>query len=234
MPQSTRFASRPTPLHLRRHRLALASFGVLAPLALFAWLAARVVAQEAFPIDDRLLAFMHAQATPARDFVMLLLSRSVSAPWVVSFAVLSTALLWSLRRRRDGAFWVLALGGAALMNLGAKQLFGRIRPDLFASIAPETTYSFPSGHAMQSMAILAALLVLGWRTSWRWAALAAGGLFVAAVGLSRIYLGVHYPTDVLAGWSLALAWVIGLRAAFELAWTDRASSAPRRPWHARR
>jgi undecaprenyl-diphosphatase len=77
---------------------------------------------------------------------------------------------------------------------------------------PESTFSFPSGHAMQSMAVGAALVILLWETRWRYVALLLSASFVLAVGLSRIYLGVHYPSDILAGWAASVAWVVGLRS----------------------
>jgi len=63
---------------------------------------------------------------------------------------------------------------------------------------------------------------LAWSTRWRWPALIAGVLAIAAIGLSRLYLGVHYPSDVLGAWAAALAWVIGLR----LVLLARASARP--------
>jgi len=114
------------------------------------------------------------------------------------------------RRRGDAFFWGLAVGGAALLNVAAKYSFGRSRPDYWLSIAPETTFSFPSGHAMQTMALVAALVVLVWPTKARWPVLILGGSFVLLVGLSRVYLGVHYPSDIVAGWAAASAWVVGL------------------------
>ena len=104
--------------------------------------------------------------------------------------------------------------GAALMNLLAKHVFSRVRPDLWLSLIPETTFIFPSGHAMQSMAVGCGLVLLLWQSRWRTLMIVVATLFVIAVGTSRMYLGVHYPSDILAGWSASFAWVMGLGAAF--------------------
>jgi undecaprenyl-diphosphatase len=80
------------------------------------------------------------------------------------------------------------------------------RPDLWLSIAPEQTFSFPSGHAMGSATLAAALSLLPWRTGWRWPAVALGAFFVSWVGASRLYLGVHFPSGILAGWAAAVGW----------------------------
>ncbi len=70
--------------------------------------------------------------------------------------------------------------------------------------------SFPSGHATSSAALVASLLVLAWPASYRWRAVAVGALFLVGVGLSRMYFGVHYPSDILGGWCVSLAWVAAL------------------------
>ena len=60
---------------------------------------------------------------------------------------------------------------------------------------------------MASMSLAAALVVIAWRTRWRWPAIVLGAVYVLVVGLSRIYLGVHFPSDILAGWCVAVLWV---------------------------
>jgi membrane-associated phospholipid phosphatase len=119
------------------------------------------------------------------------------------------ALLLLGRRWREASFAGISFAGSALLNLGSKQFFQRDRPTLWESIAPESTYSFPSGHAMGSMTLAAVIVLLAWNTRWRWPAVAFGVLFAGSVSLSRIYLGVHYPSDILAGWCAALVWVVG-------------------------
>ena len=125
--------------------------------------------------------------------------------------------LFLLRKSRlfHAVFWIVAVSGAELLNLFAKHFYGRIRPDFWVSAVHETSYSFPSGHAMHSMAVVTALVGLTWRTRWRLPMIVFGAIFVVMVGLSRVYFGVHFPTDILAGWSAALAWVTGVHFIFQ-------------------
>ena len=201
---------------LRKHRIGLlALFAcVLAPLFLFGELAEEIREQEPFSFDGSVLRFVHEHASPAMDRLMLSLSTIGSGAWVAPFDVLVCAVLLALRRWIDALFWTLATGGAALLNVAAKAGFARARPTLWEALAPETSFSFPSGHAMQSMAVATALVVLLWPTVARWPVLALGAAFTLLVGTSRVYLGVHYPSDVLAGWCASLAWVSGLAFLF--------------------
>jgi undecaprenyl-diphosphatase len=121
-----------------------------------------------------------------------------------------------------GAFWVIgdhrgALGlaiimaGATILDNGLKLAFHRVRPEVFFGVLPDT-YSFPSGHALFNLcfygglAILLASRVRG--AGLRIATWSAAALLVLGIGLSRIYLGVHYPTDVLAGFLAGGAWLL--------------------------
>jgi undecaprenyl-diphosphatase len=191
--------------------ITLLFFGIGIPLLTFGMLADDVLENERFAFDLPIQMFVHERATPAIDHVMIMLSRAgsawVTAPWDVLLAV----LLFARGRHRPAVFWSLSVGGAAALNVLAKHVFSRARPALWISPAPETTFSFPSGHAMQTAAIAAALCVLLWRTRWRLPTVALGGFFVLVVGLSRVYLGVHFPSDVFAAWVASIAWVLGLR-----------------------
>jgi membrane-associated phospholipid phosphatase len=208
---------------LRRHstRLTILFIGVLAPLYLFGSLAEEVLEQEAFAFDKPILLFMHAHATPRVDALMLFFSRIGSVYALGPFNLAIFLVLLYKKRRAEALFWSLATFGAWLLNYLAKHAFVRIRPDLWVSISPETSFSFPSGHAMHSMATTAALLYLICHRRRSWPAIIIGSCFVAMVGLSRVYLGVHYPSDIAAGWAASIAWVAGLGVLFQSRWASR-------------
>jgi len=191
-------------------RIVLLFVGLLLPLAGFVALADEIHETEALHFDDALLWHLRGQASQARDALFVLLSKLGYQWGVIPLDVLLVAALAWRRRWRDAAFAAIALAGSALLNLGSKQLFQRERPGLWESIAPESTFSFPSGHAMGSMTLAATVLFLAWPTRWRWPVLLVAVVFVAGVGLSRLHLGVHYPSDILGGWCAALAWVSGM------------------------
>lgn len=191
----------------RWRQLLLAFLGVALPLSLFAELAEEVREADAFGFDEPILRLGEQAATPALDQAMLLASELGYAWGVVPADLLLGVGLLAFGQVRRALFFALATGGSALLNLLAKAVFQRERPDLWLSIAPEHTFSFPSGHAMGSATLATAVVVLCWHTAWRWPALLLGVGFVLWVGTSRVYLGVHFPSDILAGWAAAVTWV---------------------------
>ncbi len=197
---------------VRKHAgaLLLLFFGLLLPLWGFAVLVGEVHEHDVFPFDAPILNMLHALATPTLDRIAVLLAKVGFAWGVIPLDVI--VLLWlALRRRyRDSLFFGLAVIGSAVLNVAAKNYFARARPSLWLSITPENTYSFPSGHAMGSATLGMALILLCWRTRWRWPVALTALAFVLLIGVSRIYLGVHYPSDILAGWTAAMVWVVGM------------------------
>lgn len=192
--------------------LVLALFcAVLLPLLVFGKIASEIVEREAIGFDHPIQVWAHAHANSSLDGWMLGASMLGSPPLMVLLCGIITFFLWMKKRRGDLAFFVVATLGAGLLNLTAKRIFGRTRPDLWLSLDPRSDYSFPSGHAMGTMALFMAILVLVWPTKFRVPVLIFGALFVLWVGFSRIYIGVHFPSDVLCGWLASFSWVIGLQ-----------------------
>ncbi len=133
-------------------------------------------------------------------------------------AVVVIALLF-LRRFRWVLYLMVTVGGGALLNMELKRYFARARPDLVEMLRQAHGYSFPSGHAMGSTVVFGALSYLAFRTATRWsvksAALALGITLVLAVSLSRVYLGVHWISDVVAGITAGTLWVVITTMAYE-------------------
>lgn len=119
-------------------------------------------------------------------------------------------MLVVFRRWREITGLTLSITGGAVLNLLLKHLFLRTRPDLFR-VVEETGYSFPSGHAMVSMCFYGMLVFITVRKIksliWRLVITSLAILLVLAIGISRIYLGVHYPTDVIAGYTAGAMWL---------------------------
>ena len=196
-------------LHKHGWRMVLWFVCLLLPLWGFASLVGELHEKEVFPFDAPVLNMLHAMATPTLDGFFVLMTQ-LGHLWGVVPLDLIVLLSLALRRRfRDGLFFGIAVTGSAVLDIVAKNYFARMRPDLWLSLRPETTYSFPSGHAMGSATLGMALIILCWPTRWRWPITVASLVFVLLVGVSRVYLGVHYPSDILAGWSAAIAWVFG-------------------------
>ena len=105
--------------------------------------------------------------------------------------------------------WPTRWRGISWLAFGSFVLIGAV--DLVISKAIPLTQgldSFPSGHAVGSMTFVAALIAVTWRSQRRWVILAAGGMYAVIVGVSRIYFGLHYASDIFGGWLLGVAWVV--------------------------
>ena len=126
-----------------------------------------------------------------------------------SIALTAILLIILLRRKMYQKALIVGatVAGAALLNVILKLVFERTRPDLWEQLVIETSFSFPSGHSMITAALGLSLIFICWNTRYRWLAVVLGSSFIIVIGFSRLYLGVHYPTDVLAGWVVSAAWL---------------------------
>jgi membrane-associated phospholipid phosphatase len=163
-------------------------------------------------VDSAILALLDQQRAPLLDAVFSAIT------WLGSIYVLlpiTVLLAWRFIRRgreRDAWFLLAALIGARALAHLLKVWVNRPRPDLFATLGPTPNDpSFPSAHAMQITATVLALLLVYEMRGSRWRVWLPALLLIFLVGLSRCYLQVHFPSDVLIGMALAASWVGGLR-----------------------
>lgn len=193
-----------------------------ASLWLFYKIAEEVLEKETQAIDTQILLSLHAIHSPWLDQVMLAIT-DLGQPTFLLIAtlMLTAAMLWR-KRRAETVTLAIAVIGAVGLNAILKHLFARKRPELWQRTVDVHFYSFPSGHAMVSMVVYGMLgyLLAAYYPRYR-VGIAAGTIgLVAAIGLSRLYLGVHWPTDVVAGYAAGMVWLITCLFSLEI-WKHR-------------
>jgi undecaprenyl-diphosphatase len=162
-------------------------------------------------LDRQVAAWLHARATPPVTTAMLAISFLGSLRWVAAVVLGTTLLLGWHHRWADFLALVLAVPGGMGLNVLLKGAFRRQRPTFADPLLVLATYSFPSGHAMAATCLYGVLAATAvWRIrqrGFRVAVAGAAGLMTVLVGFSRIYLGVHYLSDVMGGMTAGVAWL---------------------------
>jgi undecaprenyl-diphosphatase len=203
----------------RRAHNVYATFGIFlvigAAIAIagtwaFATLAGHVKSGSTQLLDDAVLRWLGAHRVPRLDAVMLEIT-SLGTSSVVTMVVGVAALfLWLNKHKHSAILLLVATFGGVILNNLLKLGFGRPRPDIIPWATTATFYSFPSGHAMSATIVYSTVAYLAARLQRTRAARVAISLVatvvIVLICLSRLYLGVHYPSDVLAGIIVGLAW----------------------------
>lgn len=163
------------------------------------------------PFDLNVASFVQSFESPALTKVMEFFTTIGSAKFSIVIAVAAMIFLYFvLRHRLELIFLGCALGGSAVMNQILKMIFHRERPTVHRLIE-ETGYSFPSGHTMGAFALYAALAFLLWRhidsRAGRSILLAGSCMAILMIGVSRVYLGVHYPSDIIGAMMASGFWL---------------------------
>ncbi|MBV6622600.1 MAG: phosphatase PAP2 family protein [Rivularia sp. (in: Bacteria)] len=166
--------------------------------------------KEAFAFDKTILLWIHQFANPTWDNIMVNITRIGDPTTVVTITIITFVILWWKRYRQEAKVFALNALGGAILSYGLKLAFSKPRPQLWQQIIIEKTYSYPSGHALGSMVLygfIAYLLASHYPKSAK-IIYTFAVVLIGAIGLSRLYLGVHWPTDVIAGYGVGYLWLI--------------------------
>lgn len=162
-------------------------------------------------VDAAMMQALHMDARPWLTLVMKTLTWIGSPAVIGPLLPVAAGILWWKKLRREAVLVLVSVVGGGLLDVAFKLHFRRIRPTVPWAILHEHSYSFPSGHSVEAVALYGMLFYLlaerktaGWERALEGlAALALAG----GIGLSRIYLGVHFPSDVMAGYFVGAVWV---------------------------
>jgi membrane-associated phospholipid phosphatase len=213
----------PKPVGVISAILLLALAVGVGALVLFTWVAEEMLEGATARFDMGVRMWVHGFASPAMTTTMRFITDLGSLGLFIA-AVVAIVIFLRTGWKRAAGWLLLSLAGATVLSLSLKYGFHRPRPVPFFGVAPHS-YSFPSGHSLFSLCFygtLAGLINARVRSLWLHIVVwAAAALLVLAIGMSRIYLGVHYPSDVVAGYLAALVWVSSLIIADRLRKTRR-------------
>ena len=218
--------STPGPRERLELLFALGLGASLLSLVLFAWLADQVAGGATIAFDAAVRSYVHQKASPGLTSVMRFMSDLGAPGSLLLFAIAALVGFRRLGWNRAAVRFLITVAGGFLLDVTLKLAFHRTRPVSFFGTPLPRSFSFPSGHAMFSVCLFGALAALITARVLGPKARAAIWTVTVAVafliGLSRIYLGVHYPSDVLAGYAAAVVWV------GTVAWADRVLQKRRR------
>ena len=189
----------------------LVSLLFIISLFVFGYLAHEIIGENETTFDEKVFHFFAGYSTPGFIKVNRILTFFGASYFSISAYIILLTILFVSGRKTDGInITIIAVTSSALM-FGLKQYFHRKRPDL-PLIRTLDNFSFPSGHALSSFIFCSVLIYLVWKgglkNTWKWILSVFLILFSICIGISRIVLRYHYASDVIAGFCLALAWVI--------------------------
>jgi undecaprenyl-diphosphatase len=204
------------PVRVATGTVLIGFAGLIASLVVLGSLADGVRDQEVFALDTWATPFLHGISSPALDAFFNTLTALGSSLVVLPIFLVAVALLTLRRRYGATLFLSVALAGSLAIDFTMKLIFQRPRPKLdYAAVLPD--YSFPSGHSMNGVVFYVSLALIAWSVFGRRVgvtALAISIVLAFGIGVSRIYLGYHYLTDVVGGFLAGTVWLLVVGAAF--------------------
>ncbi|WP_405153660.1 phosphatase PAP2 family protein [Paenibacillus sp. FSL K6-0108] len=180
-------------------------------LAVFAIIALSISDNQIHQFDDSLITLIQGMESPSMTRWMEFFTWIGSGLPVIVITIISMIILYVfLRHRRELLFLGCVIAGSTILNTLLKLMFQRARPTIHR-IIEVTGYSFPSGHSMAAFSLYGGLAFLIWKhiptAAGRVFMIIVSATFILTIGMSRIYLGVHYPSDVVGGYFLSGCWL---------------------------
>ena len=166
--------------------------------------------KEAFAFDKIILLWIHQFSNPTRDIIMLNITKLGNPIMMVTITIITFGILWWKRYRQEAKIFGLHALGGTILSYGLKLAFNKSRPQLWEQLINETSFSYPSAHALGAMVIygfIAYLLASHYPKQGK-IIYTFAAILIGAIGLSRLYLGVHWTTDVIAGYGVGYLWVM--------------------------
>lgn len=161
-------------------------------------------------IDTQIAIWVHQRDTPVLDIIMILFTKIGTGP--VLIAAIAAVAFWSYKHGRRSYILILAANAVVAMAVTPvlKAIFARARPTLFEVIKRPDTYSFPSGHSMSAVVIYGSIatVIIALRPTAKVPTVICAGILMVGIGVSRVYLGAHWPMDVLAGWTSGVPFLL--------------------------
>lgn len=198
--------------------------GAIAALLFLAWLADEALEGDTLQFDEWASGSMHRHATQTLTSVMLVITSLGSTLVLIILGIVTLIVLLYVGWRRAGLMLSITMAGAFLLNAILKASFRRQRPVPFFGLTAPSSFSFPSGHALLSFCFYGglAMVVAAHLQSrpQRIAVWVTTGVLVILIGISRVYLGMHYASDVIAGFTAAFIWVVAVNFAYRF-WRSR-------------
>ncbi|WP_424765540.1 phosphatase PAP2 family protein [Paenibacillus sp. sgz302251] len=184
---------------------------VILMLCLFAGLAVMISRHRVALFDNQIVDVIRSLNSPNVTVVMKGFTTAGSGVYVTIITILIVLTLVIIGYRREMIFFVGVILCSSLLNYLLKQIFHRARPDIHR-IINAAGYSFPSGHSMSAFTLYSLTIYFLWkhaRRAWTRIAIVIIGLtMILMIGISRIYLGVHYPSDIIGGYLISGAWLV--------------------------
>lgn len=202
-------------IHLRITSL-IATVGIVGVVSciliiyIVAQISEEVLEQEAFTFDKIILLWIHSFASPTLDRIMQTVTHLNDPHTAVVVVIVAMGLLLWRQYYQEAKIFAIDCAGGVILSYGLKSVFGKTRPDLWESAVKEVSFSYPSGHALGSTVLygfLAYLLATRF-PQWSWLIYLLAVSAIGAIGLSRLYLGVHWPTDIIGGYGIGFLWVM--------------------------